>query len=371
MSTMPGHPSYNNPGQRTAPTASTYGSYRSLDQEGIEPPISYLHVTEYGPDIWVTQGDIKPPTRSAYNPYRDLYQGRASGVSTYGSNNRLDQDTEDEDYEPTFPAFNTPVESFGDLSANAPDSHLAQAFGDSPAAVADNRPVEVGGDVPAISAGDRPTLGFDGLPVITTDNRPVQGGEDIFAIAANDQPAHTPMWGFDGTNDVKTTRASALASAGCRVPVKPQRKAKKKTSPLPAHLQNETLIYGNGDDAFPIDPALVATRAVLTAENTNPSGFPEPEDNNTNQQNSIRGKNKNTSGTGNPFGLGSNRTRNAWNPNEKSPQKTLEEYQVPELSRGSCVSYAEDPKVQRQVGKARNGEFKEEAVVWGVRFLVI
>ncbi|RMY41983.1 hypothetical protein D0866_00236 [Hortaea werneckii] len=378
MRTAPAHSSYNNPGQRTAPTASTYGSNRPLDQQDIEPPIRYLHYTKYGPPIWVTQGDRKPPPEDDV----DQDQGTTSGVSTYGSNSWLNQDTEDadedEDDEPTLPAYapdNTPVESFGDLSANAPDSHLAQTFEDSPAFVADNRPVEGGGDAVAIPAGNHPFQGFGGLPFITGDNRPVQGGEDLPAIATEDDPAQAPVWGFDGAGDVKTTRASALASAGCRVPVKPQRKAKKKASRPSAHLQNETLMYGNGDDAFPIDPALMATRAVLTAENTNSSGSPAPEDNITNQPQNTRGSNNTTSGTGsrsaNPFGLGSTRTRNAWNPNEKSPQKTLEEYQIPELSRGSCVSYAEDPKVQRQVGKARNGEFKEEGVVWGVRFLVI
>ncbi|RMY25886.1 hypothetical protein D0867_00422 [Hortaea werneckii] len=374
MSTMPGHRSYNNSGQGTAPTASTYGSNNPLKQEDIEPPIRYLHYTKYGPPIWVTQGDMKPPPEDDV----DQDQGTASGVSTYGSNSWLNQDTEDEDDEPTLPAYapnNTSVESFGGMSANAPDSHLARAFEDSPAVVADNRPVEGGGDAVAIPAGNHPFLGFGGLPFITAHNRPDQAVMDPSAITADDDPAQAPEWGFDGAGDVKTTRASALAGAGCRVPVKPQRRAKKKASRPSAHLQNETLIYGNGDDAFPIDPALMATRAVLTAENTNSSGAPAPEDYTTNQQNTIRGTNNDTSGTGsrsvNPFGLGSNRTRNAWNPNEKSPQKTLEEYQIPELSRGSCVSYAEDPKVQRQVGKARNGEFKEEGVVWGVRFLVI
>ncbi|RMX86329.1 hypothetical protein D0869_03163 [Hortaea werneckii] len=388
MSTMPGHRSYNNSGQGTAPTASTYGSKKPLKQD-IEPPIRYLHYTKYGPPIWVTQGDMKPPPEddvdqdqgtasgvSTYGSNTWLNQGTASGVSTYGSNTWLNQDTEDEDNEPTLPAYapnNTSVESFGEMSANAPESHLAQAFEDSPVVVADNRPVEGDGDATATPAGNHPFLGFGGLPFITAHNRPDQAVVDPSAITADDDPAKAPEWGFDGAGDLKTTRASALAGAGCRVPVKPQRKAKKKAFRPSAHLRNETLIYGNGDDAFPIDPALMATRAVLTTENTNSSASPAPEDNTTNQQNEIRGGTNNTSGSRsvNPFGLGSNRTRNAWNPNEKSPQKTLEEYQVPELSRGSCVSYAQDPKVQRQVGKARNGEFKEEGVVWGVRFLVI
>ncbi|KAI7398668.1 hypothetical protein KC336_g15243 [Hortaea werneckii] len=301
------------------------------------------------------------------------------------------------------------------MSATAPDSHLTQNFGDTPTAVTenrededmeyistlasddhsifgvgglptfteDNRAVETTVDPSAIAADDHSTSRIGGLPAITADNRLVHGDEDVFAntadnlafsadddpsfTAENDQSVQTFVSAFDGAGDVKTTRASALSGASCRVPVKPQRKAKKKASLPPAHLQNEPLIYGNGDDAFPIDPAIAMTRAGM-ATNANPSGSPGPEDNDINQQNGTGGTG---SRSANPFGRGANRTRNAWNPFEKSPQKTLEEYQVPELSRGSCVSYAEDPKAQRQVGKARNGEFKEEAVVWGVRFLVV
>ncbi|KAI7278855.1 hypothetical protein KC345_g5696 [Hortaea werneckii] len=200
-------------------------------------------------------------------------------------------------------------------------------------------------------------------PTMPQNGAPVEGTEGLPAVAADDHSAKTPGSAFDNAGDVKTTRASAIAGASCRVPVKPQRKAKKKASAPPARLQNETLIYGNGDDAFPVDPSIAATTAALGAITM------------TDEQNGVRSPNDNASGTGsrstNPFGLGANRTRKAWNPHEKSPQKTLEEYKVPELSRGSCVSYSEGAKMQRQVGKARNGEFKEEAVVWGVRFLVI
>ncbi|RMZ12775.1 hypothetical protein D0864_00623 [Hortaea werneckii] len=196
-------------------------------------------------------------------------------------------------------------------------------------------------------------------PAIPEVSAPVKGTEGLPAVAADDHSAKTPVSALDDAGDVRTTRASAIAGASCRVPVKPQRKAKKKASAQPAHLQNEPLIYGNGDDAFPVDPSIAATTAAFGAINMN------------DQQNGMRSPNETGSRSGNPFGLGANRTRNAWNPHEKSPQKTLEDYKVPELSRGSCVSYSEDAKVQRQVGKARNGEFKEEAVVWGVRFLVI
>ncbi|KAI7051129.1 hypothetical protein KC327_g2758 [Hortaea werneckii] len=200
-------------------------------------------------------------------------------------------------------------------------------------------------------------------PAMPESAAPVEGTEGLPTVAADDHSAKPPVSAFDDAGDVKTTRASAIAGASCRVPVKPQRKAKKKAAAPPAHLQNDTLIYGNGDDAFPVDPSIAAATAAFGAITM------------TDEQNGIRSPNNDASETGgrstNPFGLGANRTRKAWNPHEKSPQKTLEEYKVPELSRGSCVSYSEDAKVQRQVGKARNGEFKEEAVVWGVRFLVI
>ncbi|KAI7333145.1 hypothetical protein KC315_g4323 [Hortaea werneckii] len=45
---------------------------------------------------------------------------------------------------------------------------------------------------------------------------------------------------------------------------------------------------GNGDDAFPIDPAFAATRAAVAA-NTNTFGFSTPEDDITNQQKSTSG----------------------------------------------------------------------------------
>ncbi|KAI7262427.1 hypothetical protein KC352_g9748, partial [Hortaea werneckii] len=195
-------------------------------------------------------------------------------------------------------------------------------------------------------------------PAMPESAAPVEGTEGLPTVAADDHSAKPPVSAFDDAGDVKTTRASAIAGASCRVPVKPQRKAKKKAAAPPAHLQNDTLIYGNGDDAFPVDPSIAAATAAFGAITM------------TDEQNGIRSPNNDASETGgrstNPFGLGANRTRKAWNPHEKSPQKTLEEYKVPELSRGSCVSYSEDAKVQRQVGKARNGEFKEEAVVWGV-----
>ncbi|KAI7481675.1 hypothetical protein KC351_g6240 [Hortaea werneckii] len=47
-------------------------------------------------------------------------------------------------------------------------------------------------------------------------------------------------------------------------------------------------IEGNGDDAFPIDPALAATRAAVAA-NTNTFGFSTLEDDITNQQKSTSG----------------------------------------------------------------------------------
>lgn len=67
---------------------------------------------------------------------------------------------------------------------------------------------------------------------------------------------------------------------------------------------------------------------------------------------------------------GANRTRLRWNPNEKTADQALKDFQIPDLCKGSAVTYAEG-MAQRQVEKARGGEFHEEDIVVGMRFIVI
>lgn len=76
-------------------------------------------------------------------------------------------------------------------------------------------------------------------------------------------------------------------------------------------------------------------------------------------------------GTPSRSGRGSTRTAKRWMPGEQTIPDVLKTFEVPEACRGSCVSYAEDEKVSRQIGKARNGEFREETVLVGMRFIVV
>ncbi|EMC98967.1 hypothetical protein BAUCODRAFT_386324 [Baudoinia panamericana UAMH 10762] len=125
----------------------------------------------------------------------------------------------------------------------------------------------------------------------------------------------------------KATRASSLANSPCATPVKESPRSKAAQTP---NLQRSMYVPRVGSP-IPIDPVLNAPHRS---------------------------------------GRGANRTRHAWNPTEKTPQQAMDEFSVPDLSRGCAITYAGDG-VQRQVGKARNGEFREEAVVVGMRFIVV
>jgi hypothetical protein len=85
---------------------------------------------------------------------------------------------------------------------------------------------------------------------------------------------------------------------------------------------------------------------------------------------------------GNPS-RGAGRTNKKWLPSERTAAEALAEFEVPASSVGSCVTFAPDlgvaggggaavgGKVQRQCGKSRKGEFREEEVVVGFRFCVV
>ncbi len=49
----------------------------------------------------------------------------------------------------------------------------------------------------------------------------------------------------------------------------------------------------------------------------------------------------------------------------------MKAFEVPENCKGRCVTYDEDEGVARQIGKARGGEFREETVLVGMRFVVV
>jgi hypothetical protein len=67
---------------------------------------------------------------------------------------------------------------------------------------------------------------------------------------------------------------------------------------------------------------------------------------------------------------GSARTRTKWIPDEQTSDQALEHFQIPDLCVRSTVSYADGLK-QRQVSKARGGEFVEQQFVVGMRFIVL
>jgi hypothetical protein len=69
-------------------------------------------------------------------------------------------------------------------------------------------------------------------------------------------------------------------------------------------------------------------------------------------------------------GYGSKRNSGAWLPKEKTSVQALRDFRIPDLCVGSAVSYA-DGLQQRQVAKARGGEFVEEQFVVGIRFIVL
>lgn len=125
----------------------------------------------------------------------------------------------------------------------------------------------------------------------------------------------------------KKTRASALANSPCSQKVKEQRHMLKKT-PTP----QRSLVYQNGEPIL-IDPRLTGSSAKRS-------------------------------------GRGANRTRDAWDPAEHTAQETLKAFHAPELCEGSVIGYGEGD-MQRQVGKARGGEFREESLVVGMRFVVV
>lgn len=56
---------------------------------------------------------------------------------------------------------------------------------------------------------------------------------------------------------------------------------------------------------------------------------------------------------------------------EQHLSEAIKAFEMPQSCRGSCVTYAEDEKVTRQVTKARGGWFSEEVLLVGMRFVVV
>ncbi|KAK3674097.1 hypothetical protein LTR78_005944 [Recurvomyces mirabilis] len=144
----------------------------------------------------------------------------------------------------------------------------------------------------------------------------------------------------------KRTNAGSLAKSPCKVPVKATPRNKAVKTPTP---QRSTYRPDEFGSPIPIDPVLTASaRQRATPQRRNKDESPSKK-----------------------FGLGSDRTRKAWYPNEISADQAFEDFEIPDLCKGSVVTYSEDLEMKRQIGKARGGEFLEKSVVVGMRFVVV
>lgn len=73
--------------------------------------------------------------------------------------------------------------------------------------------------------------------------------------------------------------------------------------------------------------------------------------------------------TRNKSGLGSGRSNNRWNPTELTHEEADKAFAVPKECDGSVLGYADEGV--RQINKSRNGEFREQKLVVGMRFILI
>ena len=128
------------------------------------------------------------------------------------------------------------------------------------------------------------------------------------------------------TTPLKISTASALSNSAMHVPVKK----------WASQMKREREVFAEGDEPPPPRP--------LSGASTTPQAQ--------------------------RVGKRSQRTSSAWLPKEQKYEEVLRDFQIPDLCVGSAVSYA-DGLQQRQVPKARSGDFREEEHVVGMRFIVL
>lgn len=143
------------------------------------------------------------------------------------------------------------------------------------------------------------------------------------------------------TSPVKTprkTKASALAYSPTRVAIKAQKRGSTEKTPEKC-LPNVTpsFSFDDAESTLLRTPKHAYARAAVSPTKS---------------------------------GRGANRTASKWDPKEQTFADALETFEIPEVSRGSCVTYPVDKQASRQIGKARGGFFKEEALLVGMRFCV-
>jgi hypothetical protein len=159
----------------------------------------------------------------------------------------------------------------------------------------------------------------------------------------------------------KRTKASALANSPARVPVKvPKsngRRQQQHDVPSTGGEWDDTPIpFSLDQPTMNIHAAINATRVARESSMLLSDGKPS---------------------------RGAGRSNKKWLPSERTAAEALAEFEVPASSVGSCVTFAPDlgvaggggaavgGKVQRQCGKSRKGEFREQEVVVGFRFCVV
>ena len=160
----------------------------------------------------------------------------------------------------------------------------------------------------------------------------------------------------------RKTRAASLANSPTVQPVKDQphmtkQKQKAMTVPSPPkarRVKTPTKPRRRADSTLSSSP--------LTSYDELDSAFVTPKHQRTTNPDVIR--------SGGRSGCGSNRSARRWEPKELTPEEALEAFEIPELCKGSVISYA-GGNAQRQIQKARHGEFQEEVLAVGMRFVVL
>ena len=178
-----------------------------------------------------------------------------------------------------------------------------------------------------------PTQNFGPPQQTTMQPSPSQTSPPLQQTRTQPSPAERS---FPPTTPTKRTPASALSTSAIHVPVKK----------WPSQLRRDALaaLSDDGHD-----------------ENNGGQQAPNPP---------VPFSGAPTTPQAQRVGRGSHRNSTAWLPKEQKSDQALRDFQVPDLCVGSAVSYA-DGLQQRQVTKARGGEFEEQQFVVGMRFIVL
>lgn len=141
---------------------------------------------------------------------------------------------------------------------------------------------------------------------------------------------------------IHTTKASALANSPLHLPVKYNKGAQRDRTPLkpiPVEL-------------MPNNAAHAVSAGIDIHASTAPAETPQKQE--TRLLKDL-----------------SNRERRELKAAEPTVEDSVRAFTIPELCKDAVVTYAAGEMVSRQTPRARNGEFREESVLVGMRFVVI